>query len=244
MWHPEWVRRLVSHAVLGVSFSAVVVTAAVVGLSSPAQQDVAVAVPAAVTTIAPDEMIIDTAAIDQQQAADRAARAEAASRSAQRAATAAAKRAATLAKQGNSIKAQQVKIKAAKAKAAAEAKAAKAAAAAEKARAIANRGYLPGTTDPRSMARQILTNKYNYGAEQYDCFNYIIMRESGWRVDAANPSGAYGIPQAKPGSKMASIGSDWRTNPATQIIWGIEYMKARYGSPCEAKVFKAAKGWY
>ncbi len=239
-----------SHAILGVAFSAVVGGAAVVGLGSPGQQDVAIAEPAAVTTIAPDEMITDTAAVDQQQAEDRAVRAMEASRSAQRAATAAAaaaKRAASLASQGSSIKAKQVKLKAAKAKAAAEAeaaKAAKAAAEAEKARAIANRGYLPGTTDPRSMARQILANRYNYGAEQYGCFDYIIMRESGWRVDAANPSGAYGIPQALPGSKMASIGSDWRTNPATQIIWGIEYMKARYGSPCEAKVFKVDKGWY
>ena len=57
-------------------------------------------------------------------------------------------------------------------------------------------------------------------------------------------SGAYGIPQALPGSKMATIASDWRTNPATQIIWGIEYMKKRYGSPCGAKGFKASHGWY
>jgi hypothetical protein len=66
-----------------------------------------------------------------------------------------------------------------------------------------------------------------------------------WRVDATNPSsGAYGIPQALPGSKMATIASDWRTNPATQIIWGIEYMKDRYGSPCAAWSFKSANGWY
>jgi SLT domain-containing protein len=71
------------------------------------------------------------------------------------------------------------------------------------------------------------------------------MRESKWDVNATNPSsGAYGIPQALPGSKMATIASDWRTNPATQIIWGIEYMKDRYGSPCSAWGFKSSHGWY
>jgi hypothetical protein len=66
-----------------------------------------------------------------------------------------------------------------------------------------------------------------------------------WKVNATNrSSGAYGIPQALPGSKMASAGSDWRTNPATQIIWGVNYMKGRYGSPCRAWTFKHAHGWY
>jgi len=136
---------------------------------------------------------------------------------------------------------------AARAAAQARAEAAAAAAAAERARALVvrNRGYEPGTTDPREIARHILKNKYNYGDDQYSCFNYIIMRESVWKIDATNPSsGAYGIPQALPGSKMASAGSDWRTNPATQIIWAIGYMKDRYGSPCSAKTFKAANGWY
>ena len=115
----------------------------------------------------------------------------------------------------------------------------------ERQRAIRNRGYLPGTTDPKEMARQILKNKYDYSSEQFDCFNYIIMRESRWDVNARNPSsGAYGIPQALPGSKMASAGSDWRTNPATQIIWAIGYMENRYGSPCQAWAFKRSHGWY
>ena len=71
---------------------------------------------------------------------------------------------------------------------------------------MANRGYEPGTTDPREIARQILKNKYGYGASQFTCFNNIIMRESMWKVNATNPSsGAYGIPQALPGSKMATI---------------------------------------
>lgn len=120
-------------------------------------------------------------------------------------------------------------------------------AAAEKARQkrIRALGYEPGTTDPRSIAKQILKNKYGYGSDQYACFNNIIMRESMWVIDATNPSsGAYGIPQALPGTRMASVASDWRTNPATQISWAIGYMKDRYGSPCGAWGFKSGNGWY
>jgi Transglycosylase SLT domain len=106
-------------------------------------------------------------------------------------------------------------------------------------------GYQPGTTNPKTMARQILKNRYGYGSGQFACFNNIIMRESAWNVHATNASsGAYGIPQALPGSKMASAGSDWRTNPATQIIWGVQYMKSTYGSPCAAWSFKSSHGWY
>lgn len=132
----------------------------------------------------------------------------------------------------------------AKTRAAAKAKAGKAAAKARQA-STKQRSHAAGVSDPREIARQILKNTYSYGPEQYACFNYIIMRESDWSVTATNAiSGAYGIPQALPGSKMATIAADWRTNPATQITWGIEYMKKRYGSPCEAKVFKASHGWY
>jgi hypothetical protein len=69
-------------------------------------------------------------------------------------------------------------------------------------------------------------------------------RESGWSIYAANPSGAYGIPQALPGSKMAAYGSDWQTNPATQIKWGLSYIKSRYGSPSAAWSFWQSNGWY
>jgi hypothetical protein len=84
------------------------------------------------------------------------------------------------------------------------------------------------------------------GSSQYACVDAIFTRESGWRVDAENPnSGAYGIPQALPGSKMASAGADWQTNPITQVRWGIElYMIPRYGSPCGAWAFWQAHGWY
>ena len=153
----------------------------------------------------------------------------------------AAKRANSLGKQTKAIAAQHAKIKAERAAAAKKAAEERAA----RARALANRGYQPGVTDPKEMARQILKNKFGYGSNQFACFNNIIMRESMWKVNATNPSsGAYGIPQALPGSKMASEGSDWRTNPATQIIWGVKYMKDRYGSPCAAWSFKAANGWY
>jgi hypothetical protein len=74
-----------------------------------------------------------------------------------------------------------------------------------------------------------------FGIDQFPCLNNIFNKESGWNAHAENKSsGAYGIPQALPGSKMASVASDWKTNPATQITWGIGYIKGRYDSPCGA----------
>jgi hypothetical protein len=184
------------------------------------------------------------AAVDQlgaERAAAKARANRATSRANLVAAKQAAKRAKSLGLETKAIAEQHAKIKAeiaAAAKKAAEEKAARR-------RALKNRGYQPGVTDPKKIARQILQNKYGYGSSQFSCFNNIIMRESMWRINATNPSsGAYGIPQALPGSKMATIASDWRTNPATQIIWGIEYMKDRYGSPCGAWGFKSSNGWY
>lgn len=79
----------------------------------------------------------------------------------------------------------------------------------------------------------------------FNGLNSIIQQESGWRVNATNPSsGAYGIPQSLPGSKMASAGSDWRTNPITQLKWIYSYIKGRYGSLQNALSFRAANGWY
>lgn len=112
-------------------------------------------------------------------------------------------------------------------------------------RRIRELGYEPGTTDPREIARQMMKNKYGWGESQFQCYDNIIMRESRWLWYADNPtSSAYGIPQALPGSKMASAGADWRTNPATQIKWGLGYVKDRFGSPCSAWAFKRAHGWY
>ncbi|MER7729866.1 aggregation-promoting factor C-terminal-like domain-containing protein [Streptomyces erythrochromogenes] len=82
-------------------------------------------------------------------------------------------------------------------------------------------------------------------AGQFQCFSKIINQESTWNYLAVNKSsGAYGLVQALPGSKMASAGADWRTNPATQIKWGLNYMEDRYGSPCAAWTFHQANGWY
>jgi hypothetical protein len=81
--------------------------------------------------------------------------------------------------------------------------------------------------------------------EQWTCLEALWTRESGWRWNADNPSSsAYGIPQALPGSKMATAGSDWLTNPATQIAWGLQYIAGRYGNPCGAWAHSEAKGWY
>lgn len=91
----------------------------------------------------------------------------------------------------------------------------------------------------QAMAQQIV------GSGQFTCFSNIVTRESGWNYTATNAaSGAYGLVQALPGSKMASAGADWRTNPATQIKWGLNYMNNRYGSPCGAWSFWQANHYY
>lgn len=80
---------------------------------------------------------------------------------------------------------------------------------------------------------------------QFDCLVSLWDRESHWNVyDANTSSGAYGIPQALPGSKMASAGDDWATNPATQITWGLGYITGRYGTPCGAWDHSNAVNWY
>lgn len=84
-----------------------------------------------------------------------------------------------------------------------------------------------------------------WGSDQYACLENLWDKESGWRWNAENPSsGAYGIPQALPGTKMATAGSDWRTNPSTQIEWGLGYISGRYGTPCGAWSHSMSVGWY
>ncbi len=135
---------------------------------------------------------------------------------AQRAETAASR----AAQQRSDIKAREA--------AAAKAKAKKAAAA-RKAKALAN-----AQKNPKAVAQSLLGD-YGFGSGQWQCLETLWTGESGWKYTAANTgSGAYGIPQALPGSKMGTIGADWRTNPATQIRWGLQYIKATYGSPCAA----------
>jgi len=98
--------------------------------------------------------------------------------------------------------------------------------------------------DPQAIAEALLPT-YGFDSSQMSCLVPLWMGESGWRWNAENASsGAYGIPQSLPGDKMASVASDWRTNPVTQIKWGLEYIKASYGSPCGAWGFKQGHGWY
>ncbi len=98
--------------------------------------------------------------------------------------------------------------------------------------------------DARSIARSMLAS-FGWGDDQWGCLDSLWMRESGWNHTAMNPSsGAYGIPQSLPGSKMASAGADWQTNPATQIEWGLGYISGRYGSPCGAWAHSQSVGWY
>lgn len=93
--------------------------------------------------------------------------------------------------------------------------------------------------ETQAIARQMMAS------DQFQCFSNIVDRESGWNYHATNASsGAYGLVQALPGSKMSSAGSDWQTNPATQIKWGLNYMNSRYGSPCGAWSFWQANSWY
>ncbi|MEU0332911.1 transglycosylase SLT domain-containing protein [Streptomyces sp. NPDC006193] len=99
-------------------------------------------------------------------------------------------------------------------------------------------------TTSASSARAI-AHKMIPDAAQYDAFSKIVEHESGWNVTATNSSsGAYGLVQALPAAKMASAGPDWKTNPATQIKWGLDYMNSRYGSPVKAWNFWQANGWY
>lgn len=81
-------------------------------------------------------------------------------------------------------------------------------------------------------------------ATDWDDLVKLWDRESGWSVTAENPSGAYGIPQSLPGSKMASAGADWKTNAVTQINWGLQYIHDTYGSPRLAWAHEQANGWY
>ena len=101
-----------------------------------------------------------------------------------------------------------------------------------------------GSGSPESVARSMLAS-FGWSSSQFSCLEPLWQHESGWNVTATNPStGAYGIPQADPGSKMASAGPDWKSDAATQIKWGLTYIKDTYGSPCAAESHEQAKGWY
>ncbi|MFG2296899.1 transglycosylase SLT domain-containing protein [Streptomyces sp. NPDC048603] len=95
-------------------------------------------------------------------------------------------------------------------------------------------------TSAKAIAQQMIKDPAQFAA-----FSKIVEHESGWNPTATNASsGAYGLVQALPGSKMASAGADWKTNPATQIKWGLDYMNSRYGSPVDAWNFWQNNHWY
>jgi hypothetical protein len=97
----------------------------------------------------------------------------------------------------------------------------------------------------RAIAKEIAATKYGWSSTQFGCLNKLWTKESNWRYKARNKtSGAHGIPQALPATKMESIGTDWRTNPLTQITWGLKYIDVRYETPCKAyKKFQRSR-WY
>ena len=106
---------------------------------------------------------------------------------------------------------------------------------------------LPTPTNPteaQAIGKEMMLAA-GFGEDQWGCLYNLWMRESGWRTTAGNvSSGAYGIPQSLPASKMAAFGDDYLTNPRTQIAWGLSYIKGRYGTPCGGWSSFQAKGWY
>ena len=139
--------------------------------------------------------------------------------------------------------AKQTEVRVAAAQsAAARVQAAKAAAAARAAEL--DQATRDAQRNPKAVAK-LLAAQRGWGSTQFTCLDLLWTRESRWNYQASNPSsGAYGIPQALPGSKMGSIAADWRTNPVTQIKWGLNYIAARYGTPCGAWSHSQSTGWY
>jgi hypothetical protein len=143
--------------------------------------------------------------------------------------------------------AESDRVAAEQAAAAAAAKAAADAAAAAEAEASEPSTRPTGPANPsgaQAIARDMLAQR-GWGDDQFGCLVELWNHESGWNVYASNPSsGAYGIPQALPGSKMSTAGADWQTSAATQITWGLGYISDRYGTPCGAWDTFNSQGWY
>jgi hypothetical protein len=149
---------------------------------------------------------------------------------------------ASLTTTSNAVQAKQLAAERARAAALAQARreaAARAAREAQRKAIIAN-----ARSNPRAVARLMLAD-YGWSDSQWGCLDSLWTRESNWSYRAQNASsGAYGIPQSLPGTKMASVAADWQTNPVTQITWGLRYIKNVYGSPCSAWAHSQATGWY
>jgi hypothetical protein len=104
-------------------------------------------------------------------------------------------------------------------------------------------GPPPSPSTVEAIAYNLL-GSYGFATSQWTCLDDLWQQESGWDVYAENASGAYGIPQALPGSKMASAGPDWESDATTQIKWGLGYIQSIYGTPCGAWDHEEADGWY
>ncbi|MCR2810890.1 MULTISPECIES: phospholipase [unclassified Microbacterium] len=144
--------------------------------------------------------------------------------------------------------AQKAAEEAAAAAAAAAQRAAEEAAAEAQRQAEAAAAALAAANTPdgaKVIAQQMASATYGWGGDQFSCLVSLWDKESGWNYQAYNDSsGATGIPQSLPGSKMASAGSDWQTNAVTQIAWGLGYIDAVYGSPCSAWGHSQSTDWY
>ena len=125
--------------------------------------------------------------------------------------------------------------------AAEQAAAAAAAAEAQRLQALATANTPEGA---KNVAQSLAASKYGWGDGQFSCLVQLWQKESGWSYTAHNPSGATGIPQALPGSKMASAGSNWATSAATQVAWGLGYIAGSYGTPCAAWAHSEAYNYY
>jgi hypothetical protein len=97
----------------------------------------------------------------------------------------------------------------------------------------------------KAVARQIIAQKYRWSDRQFTCLDNLWTKESHWNYKARNKtSGAHGIPQALPATKMEIVGTDWRTNPVTQLTWGLKYIEERYEYPCKAWNKSKRSNWY
>jgi hypothetical protein len=224
--------------------AAAAVIAGITTAASPAAQTVPVAAGQAVSH--------DQAPLTSYATADRQLQilqARAAGQQVQRIATQARLAAQRAAAQRAAARQAAAKAAAAKA-AAAKAAAAQAASSASSGSSTSSgsSGSSAASVQPSGTPQQIalsMLGSFGWSSGEFSCLVSLWDRESGWNTYASNPSsGAYGIPQALPGSKMASAGADWATNPATQIRWGLGYIQQVYGSPCAAWGHSQSVGWY
>jgi hypothetical protein len=230
--------KLTAIAVGGAFCLAAAGSVSAVALSSSTHGSPAAAGLTSETTQVEQRAVVATMA----QAASTAAKAAAAKAAAEKAAAAktAQEHAAHTAHQQH---AQILAQRAAAAKAAAAKAAAAKAAAAKTAQQQAATVAATSSGSPQQIAQGLLAQDGMSG--QFSCLDSLWQRESGWSVSASNASsGAYGIPQALPGSKMASVGQDWQTSAETQIKWGLQYIDSTYGSPCGAWSHEESSGWY